>query len=526
MSETDAFEDPKLPRRPRLQDVGVSVETVQVSSDDAAEASKDTQVELQVFYFSQKMFHYMCENGTADRISQEAIRSANQRKGDILKRQEATLRTANLRELVQEKRYEKPSGPEIAGLRRKRSATKRNTDQVMGRSADQEKRRRYNATEQSDASRFSHTEELLQQPASAGVSSQQGQGKSNKKRRVLWGKYHVPNPSHEPQAHCDDVEKTVPMRSVVPILAKQLAVDFQFNGEDDYVPIDDAFRLPQTNYETHGHFLSSCIAFCTLKKTGHSFVRASVDSQKQAVVMKCKLSSHLTGRATLRKKQKEDDYSAQAAAMFEDMKARDNALWAGKQRISFTTFGLSGDAGFLNTSRIGSVENLSFSAEFELVDAAQKVQKRFTVARVAGTYLHIQGGKMCKEPTMEYDGLDARDSDTKLLEFYAFLRLLLLRQHNLKVKLKNSCWRTQQDLTLLSAHPNVIMFDTTCKTNVKNKHFRYGSGVPLGGCAQREEEIPRFTMGGSPFYGYRHARAAGRTPQRLCVSTTPSPWSG
>lgn len=139
MSESDAFEVPKLPRRPRLQDVGVDViETVHVSSDDAAEASNDTQVELQVFYFSQKMFHYMCENGTSDRISQEAIRLANQRKGDILKRQEATLRTANLREFVQEKGYEKPYGPEIARLRRKRSATKKNTDQIMGRSADQQ----------------------------------------------------------------------------------------------------------------------------------------------------------------------------------------------------------------------------------------------------------------------------------------------------------------------------------------------------------------------------------------------------
>jgi hypothetical protein len=92
-SDSDAFEDPKLPRCPRLQDIGVSVETVHVSSDDAAE---DPQVELQVFYFSPKMFHYMCEKGTADRISQETIRLANQRKGDVLKRQEATVRTAHL----------------------------------------------------------------------------------------------------------------------------------------------------------------------------------------------------------------------------------------------------------------------------------------------------------------------------------------------------------------------------------------------------------------------------------------------
>ena len=130
---------------------------------------------------------------------------------------------------VQEKGYEKPSGREIAALRRKRSSTKKNTDMVMGRSADQEKRRRYNATEQSDASQLSHTEDLSQQPASsagfssqhqpassAGVSSQQRQGKSNKRRRVLWGKYHLSNPSqHEPQEHVDDVVETVPMRSEV-----------------------------------------------------------------------------------------------------------------------------------------------------------------------------------------------------------------------------------------------------------------------------------------------------------------------
>ncbi len=130
MSESDAFVIPNLQRRPRLQDVGVCVETVHVSSDDAAEASTYPQVELQVFYFSQKMFHYMCENGTSDSISQEAIRLANQRKGDVLKRQEATLRTANLRELVQEKGYEKPSGPEIAAFRRKRSSTKKNRFRV------------------------------------------------------------------------------------------------------------------------------------------------------------------------------------------------------------------------------------------------------------------------------------------------------------------------------------------------------------------------------------------------------------
>ncbi len=47
----------------------------------------------------------------------------------------------------------------------------------------------------------------------------------------------------------------------------------------------------------------------------------------------------------------------------------------------------------------------------------------------------------------------------------------------MKATVRNCSWRTPQDIEYLNAYPNVIMFDTTCKTNIKNKHFGYGSGV-------------------------------------------------
>jgi hypothetical protein len=87
------------------------------------------------------------------------------------------------------------------------------------------------------------------------------------------------------------------------------------------VSINDKFRLSHTNDKLHGDFWSACIVFCTRKNTGHAFVRASVDHQKQAVVLKCKLSSNLTGRATQREKAKVEDYSLKAAVMHADLQA-------------------------------------------------------------------------------------------------------------------------------------------------------------------------------------------------------------
>ncbi len=567
MDSDDDFEPPpERRRRVVLQDVSV-VQCSAVPEVSQAVAPRETQV----FYFSQKMFDYMCENGTAERIQQEASRLATQRKGDIVRRQQAATRTANLREFVQDKGFEKPSGPEISELRRRQHHTKKNTDQIMGRSVDSLKRRRYNA-DHSDASHTEELSQLSQQPsASECVSSQNP--KPKKRTRNLWAKFPVPpfNSGQSsqcaviPPSPCDDDAEKNDERSAVAALAKQLAIDFK--GEDDIAPINEEFRLQQSTYN-QGHFLTSCIAFCTLKKTGQVFIRASVDNQKQAVVMKCKLSSDLTGRATQRKRLKQDDYGLQAAAMLEGLENRDNVLWQGKHRTSFTkrvcnckcalrlryvetakewratitceyhtghadkilpppllvptkvidilqslrsninatvaqqlqlcaqnglpvtadfirrinasasadpSFGLSGDAGFL-FALIGSPEKLSFAAEFELVDDSKKVHQRVTVGRVAGKYTHIKGGKMSQEPSMNYAGLDSRTSDAQLHDFYAFLLPLLIRQNGLKVTLRNCTWCTDEDLKLLAAHPNVVMFDTTCKTNVKNKHFGWGSG--------------------------------------------------
>ena len=60
----------------------------------------DMNADKQVFYFSKKMFDFMCENDTAERTCQEGIRMASQRKADSLKRQKAILWTTNLREFV------------------------------------------------------------------------------------------------------------------------------------------------------------------------------------------------------------------------------------------------------------------------------------------------------------------------------------------------------------------------------------------------------------------------------------------
>jgi hypothetical protein len=535
-----------------------------VAVDDGVTDSLGSEAR-QVFYFSKQMFEYMCEHGTAERISQEAERIASVRKGVLLKRQEAHARTQKLREFVSEQGLQKPSGAEVAQLRRKKHARKKNTDQIMGRNPDQVKRRRFD-TEHSEASQ--QIDELSQLSASASEClSQQQLG--TKRPRMLWAKHSVPSFNPEP-SQSDFHEFDDCKRSAVGALAKQLAIDFKCSGEETLVPIDDAFRLPHTNYELHGHFLSACIVFSTHKKTGHAFVRALVDHQKQAVVLKCKLSSNLTGRATQRKKAKIEDYSSQAAAMHADVQAKENSLWQGTQRTSFTkrvakcncalrlhyvaifkewkatvtcgyhkghsenvlppplqvpknlidilqglrsnlnatvkqqlqlcaenglpvthdlirrinassaadpTFGLSGDSGFLFTL-LGSGQNLTFLAEFELVDECRRVQQRVTVGRVGGKYIHIRGGKMNTAPTMEYEGLDARTSDANLRTFHEFLHPLLVRKQ-LKVSIRNCVWSSDDDLKLMSAHPNVIMFDTTCKTNVKNKHFGYGSGRTL-----------------------------------------------
>lgn len=559
-SDSDVFEvaGPARPaRRPCLQDVVY----VEVSDDDVV-AVPTAEVRRQVFYYSAKMYQYLCENGTPERIAQAAMRKVDDRQGVLKKRKESQCRTEKLREYAKEHNVVKPAGSELARLRRNRAATAKNTALVMGRNADQIKRRKYNQ-EQSDFSQSSQQEQRVlasqdQQPCS--------QNECRKRVRQLYVSTVIPFFTSEQEAaeepHCVDTKRALAK------FCNQLAFDFPFD-EADCVPIEEKMCWPQTNYEVHGHFLSAVICMCTQKKTGEVFVRASVSAKKQYCTLKCKLSKELTGRRTQRKQPKESDYKAQAALMKADVDAKSNALWAGEHRTSFTkriascrcslrlrymshanewratklcsshsghdnvekvpspqqlptmfidvlqklrsnisanvqqqaqfceqnglpvshdflrrinsssaadpTFGLSGDAGFL-MSLIGS-EKTSFVAEFEVSDSTKVVVQRVTVARVDGQYLHVQGGRHSDKPCNSYEGLDSRTSDGQLKTFYDFLLPYLSRAPSLRATVRNCCWRTCEDAEYLSAHPNVIMFDTTCKTNIKNKHFGYGSGL-------------------------------------------------
>ena len=116
---------------------------------------------------------------------------------------------------------------------------RKNTDHVMGRSADQLKRRRV-ASDLSDVSQTEECSQLSQQQPEC-VSSQTNT--SGKNKRILWGKYSVPSLIPAPTVQSDSAEKDH-IKSAVAVLVKQLAIDFKCEGEDDFVPIDSAFRLP------------------------------------------------------------------------------------------------------------------------------------------------------------------------------------------------------------------------------------------------------------------------------------------
>jgi hypothetical protein len=106
---------------------------VQVSDGTSSDSSAEVAhaVRPQVFYYSPKMFQYLCENGTPDRIAQAALRKVENCHGVLKKRRESQLRAGKLREYVQDHNLSKPSGPELARLRRKRASTAKNTAGVM-----------------------------------------------------------------------------------------------------------------------------------------------------------------------------------------------------------------------------------------------------------------------------------------------------------------------------------------------------------------------------------------------------------
>ena len=142
-----------------------------------------------------------------------------------------------------------------------------------------------------------------------------------------------------------------------------------------------------------------------------------------------------------------------------------------------STFGLSGDAGFLFVL-LNLKEQLNFCLEMELKDSGNKSHQFITVACVAGKFRHVQGGRYsAARNDVTYGGLDSRCEDSNLHEFYEFLLGYLIRVPGLRCIVRNCVWASHADLRFLAAHAKVMMTDTTCKTNIRNMHFGYGSGL-------------------------------------------------
>jgi hypothetical protein len=97
-------------------------------------------------------------------------------------------------------------------------------------------------------------------------------------------------------------------------------------------------------------------------------------------------------------------------------------------------FGLSGDAGFI-FALLTSQDKLDFCTEHEV------------------TML------VCRASTISW--------------FHSSLEYI----PGLKCVIKNCVCATAKDLEFLKKYPKVLMFDTTCKTNINKKHFGYGSGL-------------------------------------------------
>ena len=91
-SDSDVFEVTGLARparRPCLQDV-VYVEVSDDSSSDDVVAVPTAEVRRQVFYYSAKMYQYLCDNGTPERIAQAAMRKVDEVKVRYLRQCSAT----------------------------------------------------------------------------------------------------------------------------------------------------------------------------------------------------------------------------------------------------------------------------------------------------------------------------------------------------------------------------------------------------------------------------------------------------
>lgn len=267
-------------------------EVFNISSDS------ESDLELQTFYFSMKLFRFMCERITKERIEQAGQRDSVIRKGVMLKRAERKERTDKLREYVEQQGAKKPSGSEHAAIKRKIAAQKKNTDHQMGRGSRDQRKRDQSACE----SEASCPEQSQSHPETSQVS--QSQASQKKRPKKLWGTVQVPQSviqgSFVDDVGNDDGKKLPDTQRAIRVACKEVLTEFT-EMLDDFVKVDSSFTLPSTDYHTHGHILSTVVVHCTRVLTGSAFVRQVVDHRKQRFVLVCKLSEHLTGRKNDRK---------------------------------------------------------------------------------------------------------------------------------------------------------------------------------------------------------------------------------
>jgi hypothetical protein len=126
-----------------------------------------------------------------------------------LKRKESHTRTKNLRDWAAANEAKKPDGRELAELRRKRNRTKVNTDNVMGRNKDAEKRRRVAA----ELSQLSQTDDASQQ--NSQQQSQTDRSIATKRSRKLYSKYSVPASAAHQAAESVDSDSVAEMAEKV-----------------------------------------------------------------------------------------------------------------------------------------------------------------------------------------------------------------------------------------------------------------------------------------------------------------------
>jgi hypothetical protein len=197
MSDND-FEDRQQPaRRPVVPPVRVrDVAVAEIPREaDRRICESDLNADKQVFYFSKKLFEFISGGVSEERILLTGQKHSAQKQGVLVKRAERKNRADKLRDFVQLKQLQKPSGSVHAANKRKRSARNKSTDFTMGRSRDARKR---HASQESDQSQQPESSQRLGDELDAPLSQPTApHSQTNvlpiKRKRHLWATHPVPN---------------------------------------------------------------------------------------------------------------------------------------------------------------------------------------------------------------------------------------------------------------------------------------------------------------------------------------------